>query len=181
MLSAEFLHPAEAGGLTRKFGWLLLALYVKLLSLSRGIVVISRKPTRMLRNQPRCLVKDDELTMNNFGRVLKIAAQRRFALVGILASSLVIAVLWGANIGTLYPLVEVVFKGDSLPSYVASRIEASQVDLTEIDQQLDELSGSIALADDGDKLALQVELQALESRRALVSETHAPSSASAIW
>ncbi|MGB0759052.1 MAG: ABC transporter ATP-binding protein [Rubripirellula sp.] len=127
----------------------------------------------MLRNQPRCLVKDDELTMNNFGRVLKIAAQRRFALVGILASSLVIAVLWGANIGTLYPLVEVVFKGDSLPSYVASRIEASQVDLTEIDQQLDELSGSIALADDGDKLALQVELQALESRRALVSETHA--------
>ncbi|MGB1817331.1 MAG: ABC transporter transmembrane domain-containing protein, partial [Rubripirellula sp.] len=111
--------------------------------------------------------------MNNFGRVLKIAAQRRFALVGILASSLVIAVLWGANIGTLYPLVEVVFKGDSLPSYVASRIEASQVDLTEIDQQLDELSGSIALADDGDKLALQVELQALESRRALVSETHA--------
>ncbi len=50
MLSAEFFHPAEAGGLTRKFGWLLLALYVKLLSLSRGIVVISRKPTRMLRN-----------------------------------------------------------------------------------------------------------------------------------
>ena len=73
--------------------------------------------------------------MNNFGRVLKIAARRRFALVGILFSSLVIAVLWGANIGTLYPLVEVVFKGDSIPSYVASRIETSRVDLTQIDQQ----------------------------------------------
>ncbi len=64
--------------------------------------------------------------MNNFGRVLKMAAQRRFALVGILFSSLVIAVCGGANFGTGCPLVELVFKGDSLPSDVASRLEASQ-------------------------------------------------------
>ncbi|MCP4779154.1 MAG: ABC transporter ATP-binding protein, partial [Planctomycetaceae bacterium] len=111
--------------------------------------------------------------MNNFGRVLKIAAKRRFALVGILFSSLVIAVLWGANIGTLYPLVEVVFKGDSIPSYVASRIETSQSDLTEIDQQLLEISQSLPLASDDKKTALQVELQTLDSRRAVVSESNA--------
>ncbi|HBV66441.1 MAG TPA: ABC transporter ATP-binding protein [Rhodopirellula sp.] len=111
--------------------------------------------------------------MNNFGRVLKMAAQRRFALVGILFSSLIIAVLWGANIGTLYPLVEVVFKGDSLPSYVASRIETSQSDLSEIDQQIAEISQSITMASDDQKTPLQVELQTLESRRAVVSESNA--------
>ena len=111
--------------------------------------------------------------MNNFGRVLKIAARRRFALVGILFSSLVIAVLWGANIGTLYPLVEVVFKGDSLPSYVASRIETTQVDLTELDQQLLGISQSLSLARDDEKIALQVEMQTLESRRAVVRESNA--------
>jgi ATP-binding cassette subfamily B protein/subfamily B ATP-binding cassette protein MsbA len=111
--------------------------------------------------------------MNNFGRVLKIAARRRFALVGILLTSLVIALLWGANIGTLYPLVEVVFKGDSLPSYVESRIDSSQADLTEIDQQVREISGSALAANAEKKVALQVQLQALESRRKVVSETNA--------
>ena len=76
--------------------------------------------------------------MNNFGRVLKIAARRRFALVGILITSLIIALLWGANIGTLYPLVEVVFKGDSLPSYVESRVKASQLELAEVDKEMQE-------------------------------------------
>ena len=127
----------------------------------------------MLGKQPRGLVKDDELTMNNFGRVLKMAAQRRFALVGILFSSLIIAVLWGANIGTLYPLVEVVFKGDSLPSYVASRIETCQSDLTEIDQQISGISQAIELESDDRKTPLQVQLQTLESRRAVLSESNA--------
>ena len=55
--------------------------------------------------------------MKDFGRVLKLAARRRFAIAGILISSLMIAVLWGANISVLYPLVEVVFEGDGLADY----------------------------------------------------------------
>ena len=80
--------------------------------------------------------------MNNFGSVLKIAAQRRLALVGILLTSFLIAILWGANIGTLYPLVEVVFKGDSLPSYASTRIQTSAAELVEIDEStLDAVRG----------------------------------------
>src|SRR5688572_12026643 len=65
--------------------------------------------------------------MKDFLRVLRIAARQRLALAGCIFTSLVIAMLWGMNIGALYPVVEVVFKGDSLPSYVASRIEDNKL------------------------------------------------------
>ena len=35
---------------------------------------------------------------------------------GSVACALMIAVLWGGNIGTVYPIVEVAFRGESLPS-----------------------------------------------------------------
>ena len=109
--------------------------------------------------------------MNNFGSVLKIAAQRRLALVGILLTSSLIAVLWGANIGTLYPLVEVVFKGDSLPSYASTRIQTSAAELVEIDEQIKGLSASSFEAEGQQKVALQMELQTLEIRRKVVGDS----------
>ena len=60
--------------------------------------------------------------MNDFGRVLRIAARNRWSLFGVLTSSFIIALLWGANIGTLYPMVEVVFQGESIPEYAERRI-----------------------------------------------------------
>jgi ATP-binding cassette subfamily B protein/subfamily B ATP-binding cassette protein MsbA len=109
--------------------------------------------------------------MKTFGRVLKIAARRRIALVGILITSFLIALLWGANIGTLYPLVEVVFKGDSLPSYFESRVEASRLELVELDKEMREVTQAAAVASGEQKTALAVELQTLESRRKIVSES----------
>lgn len=74
--------------------------------------------------------------MKNFHRILKLAFRRRGALLGVLLSSIVIAVLWGVNIGTLYPMVEVVFKDDSLPEYVQKQLEQSQLKLTEIENEI---------------------------------------------
>lgn len=47
--------------------------------------------------------------MNNFCRVLRLALRNRFTAAGIFLCSLLVALLWGANIGTIYPVVEVVF------------------------------------------------------------------------
>jgi len=109
--------------------------------------------------------------MNNFGRVLKIAAQRRLALVGILLTSCLIAIMWGANIGTLYPLVEVVFKGDSLPSYANTRIETSAAELAEIDEQIRGANASYLEAEGEQKVAFKLQLQVLEARRKVVSDS----------
>lgn len=85
------------------------------------------------------------------------------SLLGILLSSLVIAALWGANIGTLYPMVEVVFKGDDLPSYVDERlaearvtVEEQRVELIQLNDELDELQQRAKTATDADtKASLQ--------------------------
>ena len=88
------------------------------------------------------------------------------SLLGILLSSLVIAALWGANIGTLYPMVEVVFKGDDLPSYVDERlaearvtVEEQRVELIQLNDELDELQQRAKTATDADtQAALQQEI-----------------------
>ncbi len=79
-----------------------------------------------------------------FGRVLLIAARRRWSLLGIVITSLFVAVLWGANIGTLYPLVEVVFKGDSLPGYTHKTILSTETEIAEVSRTLEELQRAIA-------------------------------------
>ncbi len=52
--------------------------------------------------------------MKNFARAVRLALARRLTVAGILLSSLVVALLWGANIGAVYPFMEVVFKQDSI-------------------------------------------------------------------
>ncbi|WP_286764160.1 MULTISPECIES: ABC transporter transmembrane domain-containing protein [Rhodopirellula] len=104
--------------------------------------------------------------MKSFRRVLRLSLRRRMSLLGILLSSLVIAALWGANIGTLYPMVEVVFKGDDLPSYVDERlaearvtVEEQRVELIQLNDELDELQQRAKTAIDADtQAALQQEI-----------------------
>ncbi len=51
------------------------------------------------------------LGMRDFWHFAGMAARRRWTLAGILFTSIVVAALWGTNIGALYPIVKVVFAG----------------------------------------------------------------------
>ena len=77
--------------------------------------------------------------MKPFVRVLKIAARRRWPLIGILLSSLVVAVLWGTNITTVYPMVEIVFKGDNVQAHLDQRIEQTASRIDQLESQIAEL------------------------------------------
>lgn len=68
--------------------------------------------------------------MKDFLRVMRMACRQRLAIIGVVVSSSIIAAFWGINIGAVYPLVEVVFKGESLPGYVQNRIVASELQIT---------------------------------------------------
>jgi subfamily B ATP-binding cassette protein MsbA len=57
--------------------------------------------------------------MGNFRRALRVAARFRWMLAGIFLSSFGVAFFWGANLGTVYPIVDVVLKGRSVRSWVA--------------------------------------------------------------
>lgn len=103
--------------------------------------------------------------MSNFFRVLKLAARYRLTLVGIFFSSLIVAVLWGANIGIVYPFVEVVFEGKSLHDWVDRKLEVSR-------EKIDSLERSIAETPDESQQDRQMRRMSqvrLEAERQIVA------------
>lgn len=109
--------------------------------------------------------------MNKFGRVLRLAIRRRWSLAGIVCTSLLIAGLWGANIGTLYPLVEVVFKGDSLPGYVEKKLQSADAELDQLDARIDSLTEQIAEAEPPRAAPLRLQRQSAEVSRESLRES----------
>ncbi len=61
--------------------------------------------------------------MKNFWRAVGLALRHRLLLFSILATSTVVAVFWGANIGTVYPIIDIVFQEKSLQNEVSRGID----------------------------------------------------------
>lgn len=105
-----------------------------------------------------------------FGRVLLIATRRRSALAGILVTSVIVAILWGANISALYPLVKIVFNGDSIPSYLEQSIADTRSEIAGYDARLAELRTQAAGSAELENLEIQmgsIELSKTTAQRAL--------------
>lgn len=60
--------------------------------------------------------------MNNFWRALKVTFKYKWNIVGIVLSSLCLALCWGGNIATVYPLVQVSFQGDTVSSWLEKEV-----------------------------------------------------------
>lgn len=60
--------------------------------------------------------------MTNFARTLRLALHYYWTVAASVVCSLLVALLWGADIGALYPLVEVVGKNQSLHQWVDQAI-----------------------------------------------------------
>ena len=69
--------------------------------------------------------------MHYLGRAIRLATKYRWTLTGIVSTALVVAVLWGGNIGAMFPVIKVALRGDSLQSWIAQEIE-------EVEHELDE-------------------------------------------
>ena len=59
--------------------------------------------------------------MNNFARVVRLALRYRFTFA--VCRALAVAVLWGGNIGAVYPFMKVAFEGKSLQQWVDGEID----------------------------------------------------------
>ncbi|MGB7327779.1 MAG: ABC transporter ATP-binding protein [Rubripirellula sp.] len=108
--------------------------------------------------------------MKNFGRVLAMAARRRWALAGILATSLMVALLWGANIGAIYPIVEVVFEGKSFPAYAAEKIAEADKNVAALDAEILDLDQQLVAASGDEKNRLQVQRESRAVKRKAISD-----------
>lgn len=64
--------------------------------------------------------------MGNFWRALKVTFKYKWNIVGIVLSSLCLALCWGGNIATVYPLVQVSFQGDTISTWLEKEIAAQK-------------------------------------------------------
>jgi subfamily B ATP-binding cassette protein MsbA len=64
-------------------------------------------------------------TMNKFLRAIRLSLRFRFTILGIALCSVLVAFFWGANVTAVYPFVEAVFRGDSMPQWVDHQIQAT--------------------------------------------------------
>ena len=75
----------------------------------------------------------------NLGRALKMAMRYRVSLILSIFCSLGVALLWGSNIGAVYPLVEVVLAGKSLHQWVDEQVVDSRQRIEEVHQEMGQL------------------------------------------
>lgn len=66
--------------------------------------------------------------MSGLRRSIQLATQQRMTVMAVLLSSLAVALCWGANLGAVYPIVDVVLKGRSLHTWVEDHIKSARAD-----------------------------------------------------
>ena len=86
--------------------------------------------------------------MKNMRRALGMALKYRWSLICSTICAVLVALLWGANIGGVLPVMEVVFKGQSLHQLVEGRIEDSQTAIQKHRDTITELQQSLAQCND---------------------------------
>ncbi len=82
--------------------------------------------------------------MGPFFRVIKLSLRYKWAIVASAANALLIGVLWGVSITTVYPFVEVVLRGETVSTWLDGQIdkaragvERSRVEIEKFQEQLD--------------------------------------------
>jgi ATP-binding cassette subfamily B protein/subfamily B ATP-binding cassette protein MsbA len=86
--------------------------------------------------------------MSNFFRVVRLTLKRRFTFAGALLCSLGVAVLWGANLGLIKPVVEIVFSEKPPHEYADAKIEAARKKTAEAERSLAGIDAKLKAAID---------------------------------
>ena len=86
--------------------------------------------------------------MHNFLRILRSSSRHRWTIIGIFASSTMVAFLWGANIGALFPIIKVAIKGESLQFWLKNATADSQTKIDDLQRELATLEVELAAIGD---------------------------------
>ena len=81
--------------------------------------------------------------MKDFFRAVKDSLRYKWSIIGAVVCSLLIALLWGASISTIYPFVEVVLEGKTASSWIDGEITESKARITTLESEIKELKSEI--------------------------------------
>ena len=84
--------------------------------------------------------------MGNFARVVRLALRHYWTVAASVICALVVAVLWGGNIGFIYPIVEVVGLNQSLSTWADNSIDTARQTIAEQSAVEERLNKQLAQA-----------------------------------
>ncbi|MFW6171003.1 MAG: ABC transporter transmembrane domain-containing protein, partial [Planctomycetota bacterium] len=103
--------------------------------------------------------------MSNFTRALCDALYYWKSILLATFCSLVVALLWGANIGALFPVIQVTLSETSLQQWLQSEVATTERKVEELSAEIDTIGQRVARADGEKRFALESQLAQLESER----------------
>lgn len=103
--------------------------------------------------------------MGNFARVVRLALRHRWTVAASFICALVVAVLWGGNIGFIYPIVEVVGLNQSLSTWADNSIDTARQTIAEQSVVEERLNKQLVQAPPEAKAAIAGELRTATTRR----------------
>lgn len=74
--------------------------------------------------------------MRSFLKAIRVSLKYKWSITGAILSSLIIAVLWGASITTIYPFVRIVFRGETVQTWVEQEISKAEKNLGSVKQEI---------------------------------------------
>ncbi len=99
--------------------------------------------------------------MQNLRRALRIALKYKWSLVGSIVSSILVAIFWGANLGAVYPFIEVVLHNKSLHDWADENVADAKL---EIETRRDQLALIRENKADGNAQAIAGEIRTYERK-----------------
>lgn len=95
--------------------------------------------------------------MYNLMRALRMAMRYKWSLIFSFIGSLGVAIMWGANIGTVAPFIKVIFENKSLNDWVDGRIAEDLTEIQQVETQLAALqAGTLPTGLTADKVPGQI-------------------------
>ena len=77
--------------------------------------------------------------MSGFGRVVRLSIKHRMTFVGTIVTALGVGLLWGGDIGALYPFLDIAFHGHSLQDRVGETLKQNSDECEQLAQRIQKL------------------------------------------
>ncbi len=86
--------------------------------------------------------------MYNFLRILRASTKYRWTILGILTTSMLVALLWGANIGALFPVIKVTVQRKPLQVWLDEKIANTNNEIDQLHRKIASLDAQLANIND---------------------------------
>lgn len=102
--------------------------------------------------------------MSNFFRTLRLVLRYKWTLAGSFITAVLVALLWGANIGGAYPVIEIITRGHSLQTWIDTEIQEAETTLASLQASEKQLQAQVEAALGDEKTRLEAQLIAVRNR-----------------